>query len=428
MLSEFTLSRQPENIQGAVFGTRRATTFWREASAAVGRIGPRGRREKSSGGAYVSAQERAYAAPAGVVEEVGDEIERGGGVAVARVLVVRPDDEHRAADDEVARHGPPDAAVGAVVPVIAHHEVVAFGDFEGLADRVPESREGVGRAAVPLRERLGPVVDGVGLARARGRGCEFLKLRLVVAELPVARLDAVFGQRAAVDVDVRPLDLNGLAGQPYDALDEEGLVLDDAVARAGLAGELEDDYVASADFALREEGDDGAGAEDELVDEEVVADVDRVLHRGGGDDGRLRDEGHEEESHDEDDGARLCVLAQQPARRRGRALTRAVAQGLVRVFGRHSSQGSEGLAAGEPGLDLVPPLQPVALAQLPAEQHHAPVAQAGEVYEPALVVFQLHAERFELARVLGQLRERRDIDRAADDAAAPEPRLLRGDL
>src|ERR1043165_5256498 len=130
MLSEFTLSRQPENIQGAVFGPRVDTTFRRDG---MRRGAPRTR---ARGVCAPSAKERAYAAPARVVEEVGEEVYRGGRVAVARVLVVRPDDEHRAADDEVAPDRPPDAAVGAIVAVIAHHEVVAVGNLEGSADGV----------------------------------------------------------------------------------------------------------------------------------------------------------------------------------------------------------------------------------------------------------------------------------------------------
>src|SRR5439155_12576583 len=38
-------------------------------------------------------------------------------------LIERPVNEHRAADDQIARHKSPDAPVGAVVAIVAHHEI-----------------------------------------------------------------------------------------------------------------------------------------------------------------------------------------------------------------------------------------------------------------------------------------------------------------
>src|SRR5215207_8795565 len=106
MLSELTLSRQPENVQGAVFGRREGTTFG----------GGRDRVE-----ACWLTQKSADTIPAGVFEEALDEPRQA--LFRRRAQVGRPDDEHGAADDEVAWDGAPDAAVGAVVAVVAHHEV-----------------------------------------------------------------------------------------------------------------------------------------------------------------------------------------------------------------------------------------------------------------------------------------------------------------
>src|ERR1043166_10179328 len=72
--------------------------------------------------------ERARAPPARVAEEVEEEAERA--LGARRTLVVRPVDEHRAPDDRLARDVAPEAAVEAVVAVVAHGEVVAFGDEE----------------------------------------------------------------------------------------------------------------------------------------------------------------------------------------------------------------------------------------------------------------------------------------------------------
>src|ERR1044071_2417861 len=269
------------------------------------------------------AEKGADAAPARVAEKVADEAEAA--LVLRGALVVRPDDEHGAADDEVARDGAPVAAVATVVAVVAHHEVVGFGDAVGAADAVDGIRPGTALAA----RRVAAVIDGVGLFGLRPLRGETLQLGLVVAHRAVARLDAVFGQEPAVDVDVAPFDLDGLARQADDALDEERLVLDDLLGGDGLGRVLEDDDVAAADVALREEGEVRARPEDELIDEEAVADVYRVLHRGRGDFGRLRDEGHEEHRHDQHDRARLEVLAHEAAGRPLREFFRAVVARLV---------------------------------------------------------------------------------------------------
>jgi hypothetical protein len=87
---------------------------------------------------------------------------------------------------------------------------------------------------------------------------------------------------------------------------------------------------------------------------------------------------------------------------------------------------SERLSAGESGVNVVPPLDAVALAQLPAEQHDAPVAQGGKVYQPALVIFELHAERLKLACARSQREERGDIAATARHPASAKLRAFGG--
>src|SRR5918997_1665552 len=79
--------------------------------------------------------EGARPAPARVAEEVDDVVDGGRGVAARGAVVERPVDEHRAADDGAARDVAPEAAVEAVVAVVAHREVVPLGDVEDLALR-----------------------------------------------------------------------------------------------------------------------------------------------------------------------------------------------------------------------------------------------------------------------------------------------------
>src|SRR5579883_540284 len=59
------------------------------------------------------------------------------------------------------------------------------------------------------------------------------------------------------------------------------------------------------------------------------------------------------------------------------------------------ARASQRLAAGEPGVDLVPPGDG-RLAQPPAQVHYAAAAPGGEVDQPRLDVFQLYPQRQDL--------------------------------
>src|ERR1043165_848061 len=216
--------------------------------------------------------ERAGAPPARVAEEVEEETERA--VRVRRALVVRPVDEHRATDDGVARDVAPEATVEAVVAVVAHHEVVAFGDDELLRAFVETART--------AQRPWVPVDDVRELARTHGRVLPDERLALLFLArrallVAVQRVAVVFGRRVdrrdllllqqlAVDVNVRALRRDVVARQADDALHVVRLVRDvvrvcvvDArlVAETRLALKLawvlEDDHVAAPYLALRQE-------------------------------------------------------------------------------------------------------------------------------------------------------------------------------
>ena len=76
------------------------------------------------------------------------------------------------------------------------------------------------------------------------------------------------------------------------------------------------------------------------------------------------------------------------------------------------------LSSGESCVNIVPPFDLIALAEVPAEQDHAPVAQGRKIYQAALVIFELDAEGFKLAGARGEFGEDAYIFCAAGHAAA----------
>ena len=111
-------------------------------------------------------------------------------------------------------------------------------------------------------------------------------------------------ERRPVDVDLLLAQLDRLTRQPDHALDEVAL---------GLLRILEHDHVAAANGPERQNrllDARGARAEDELVDEQMIADQEVVLHRSGRDLERLHDEGADEQRQDDGDDDRFEVLAE----------------------------------------------------------------------------------------------------------------------
>src|SRR2546423_15142110 len=83
----------------------------------------------------------------------------------------------------------------------------------------------------------------------------------------------------------------------------------------------------------------------------------------------------------------------------------------------HSSLLLHWLSSGEARVNVVPPFDLLAFAEMPAEQYHAPIAQRREVYEAALVILELHAEGFKLTCARGEFGEKLDVSCAVGHAA-----------
>jgi hypothetical protein len=79
---------------------------------------------------------------------------------------------------------------------------------------------------------------------------------------------------------------------------------------------------------------------------------------------------------------------------------------------------SEGLSSGEACVNVVPPFDLIAFAELPAEQYDAPVAQGGKVYKAAFIIFELNAKGFKLARERSEFHQKAHILWAVGHAAA----------
>ena len=181
---------------------------------------------------------------------------------VVTIDLVRPVNHHCFALDVAARQKAPVAAVLRVVAVVPHDEVLVTRN---------------GHRTVALAD-----VDRRHF-RSLGAGRQEMDVRFV--------------ERLTVDVDLLGSQLDGIAGQADDSLDEVTL---------RLVRILEDDNVTALDVTNRHDRAIEAGRrpEYELVDEQVVADEQVVLHRSGGDLERLHhpraDE--EREDHRNDDG------------------------------------------------------------------------------------------------------------------------------
>ena len=100
--------------------------------------------------------------------------------------------------------------------------------------------------------------------------------------------------RDAVEVEDAVAQMDAVAGKADAALDQ--------IEVGGLGvGLEEDDDVAAADVAVVDEGRPvGWRRERDAIDQDVVADQQRLLHGGGGDLEVLEDEGHDEEAEGED--------------------------------------------------------------------------------------------------------------------------------
>jgi hypothetical protein len=88
-------------------------------------------------------------------------------------------------------------------------------------------------------------------------------------------------------------------------------------------------------------------------------------------------------------------------------------------------KGLQRCAAGEAGVDVVPPLEFVAFAHLPAEQDHAAVAQRGEVDQAAFEILELYAQNLQLRDPAGQVSQSSCVNDARANSAAAFFRCFR---
>ena len=84
------------------------------------------------------------------------------------------------------------------------------------------------------------------------------------------------------------------------------------------------------------------------------------------------------------------------------------------------------LPARESGLEVMPPLELIAFARLPAKQDHATIAHRRKIDQTALIVLQLHSHAFKLVRAERKLCEELRILRAHFRSAATMLSALRG--
>src|SRR5260221_1541827 len=191
------------------------------------------------------------------VEDGEDALAEGSVGVVVAGCVDRPVDKERAAHDGFAVDEAPVAAVGAVVAIIAHGEIFSGRDDEFVALNVfanfvsPFDLHGWNKKLITGRrkgvvQRIvagGGVVDGGGVV-----------------------------QHFAVDEDLLIDNLQVISRQANDALHEMRMIL---------IGIFENDYIAAFEIAVRKKlfVPVAAAPEDKFVDQEMIADEKRFLHR-----------------------------------------------------------------------------------------------------------------------------------------------------
>src|SRR5260370_5996564 len=210
------------------------------------------------------------AVPAGLVEDVDQDVAHEGD-ALAHALFVdligwrlkRPIDEHGAADDVLARNEAPVAAVQALRAVVAHREYLAWGDDQVVSLNV------IRQIVLPAR---GDAVVGVGWDAGEVVPIGVVGMLRVVVIDGLAGLGLILGD--AVQIHDAVTQVNPVAGNCDGALHEEEI---------RFAGLEEDDNVSAPDVAVVGEGSPlRGGSQRNPIHQDVVADEQRLDHRGGG--------------------------------------------------------------------------------------------------------------------------------------------------
>ena len=228
--------------------------------------------------------------PAGLVEDMEEDVAHET-YALPDALFVDlvggsfegPVDEHGAAYDVFAGDEAPETAVEALGAVVAHGKDFARRDDQIFTLDVAGEFVGPGGGdAVVGAGRDGGKVVAVGVEGVLGVAVfdGFTGLRLVLGD--------------AVEVD------DAVAEMDVIARDADGAFNEKEIWSFGIGLE-EDDDVAAADVAVVDEGRPlRRRGEGDAVYENVIADEQRLLHRGGGNLEVLEDEGHDEETDGED--------------------------------------------------------------------------------------------------------------------------------
>src|SRR5260370_23021 len=234
--------------------------------------------------------------PGGLVEDVDEDVPHEGDALSYALLVdlirgrlERPVDEHGAADDVLAGNEAPVTAVEALRAVVAHGKDLAGGDDQILALDVAR------QLVLPA---CGHAVIGAGRDAGEVVAIGAVGMLWVVVVDGLAGLRLVLGNAVQVDDSVPQVDTV--------ARDCDGALHQEEVRLTGLE---EDDDISAADIPVVGEGSPlrrwGQG---DAIHQNVVADEQRLDHRGGGNLEVLEDERHHKQAdgqHAADGGKRL---------------------------------------------------------------------------------------------------------------------------
>src|SRR5580658_3808471 len=196
----------------------------------------------------------------------------------------RPVVEKRPAHDILARHKSPESRVEAVVPIVAHHEVHSGRDNEIAIDDM------VGKV-----DRPGFWCTVAGIARCGNRRNGWKLVPEVFVIVCCGRLGVRLILSHSIDEDDAVAQMNTIAGNAYQPLYKKRVFA--SCHRHRLQ---ENNNIVSLWLAVVGQRHPLVGRrESDAIDEEMVTDEERLLHRSRGNDEVLCEKGENEKSHDE---------------------------------------------------------------------------------------------------------------------------------
>ena len=134
----------------------------------------------------------------------------------------------------------------------------------------------------------------------------------------------MFGQQLTVDINLIIAKLNRFARQPDHSFDVIYLIRNDSSESVSArifskTGIFENYNVAAPYFALRQKRNRfAAGRKDEFVNQQIIADQNRILHRTGRNRYGLQNKRHPENRHNQGHDKRFEILSKSAFRRSGR--------------------------------------------------------------------------------------------------------------